>query len=83
MFTEYFKNNPPIIKFVNQATLEGNYYLKANINENLVFPCSNFVQWNWKNMGVDIRIESQGKTKERNSIQYNVICELKKEGYIR
>lgn len=83
LFTEYFKNNPPIIKFVNQATLEGNYYLKANINENLVFPSSNFVQWNWKNMGVDIRIESQGKTKERNSIQYNVICELKKKGYIR
>lgn len=80
LFTEYFKNNPPIIKFVNQATLEGNYYLKANINENLVFPSSNFVQWNWKNMGVDIRIESQGKTKERNSIQYNVICELKKRG---
>lgn len=80
LFTEYFKNNPPIIKFVNQATLEGNYYLKANLNENLVFPSSNFVQWNWKNMGVDIRIESQGKTKKRNSIQYNVICELKKRG---
>lgn len=80
LLTEYFKSNPPIIKFVNQATLEGNYFLKANINENLVFPSTNFIQWNWKNMGVDIRIESQGKTKERNSIQYNVICELKKRG---
>lgn len=67
LFTEYFKNNPPIIKFVNQATLEGNYYLKANINENLVFPCSNFVQWNWKNMGVDIRIFGED------------ICYLRKE----
>lgn len=79
LLTEYFKNNPPIIKFVNQATLEGNYYLKANVKDNLVFPKTNFIQWNWKKLGVNIKVESQGKTKNKSSIQYNVIKDLKKK----
>lgn len=76
---EYFKDNPPIIKFTNQATLEGNYYLKANVKSNLVFPKEHIITWDWGKLGVDLQKESQKQTKEKDSIQYNMINELKKD----
>lgn len=77
--TEYFKVYQPTIKFVNQATLQGNYYIKANVKSNLVFQKENIVVRDWDSLGIDIQKESQKLTKEKDSIQYNVIQELKRK----
>lgn len=75
--TEYFKIFQPTIKFINQATLQGNYYIKANVKSNLVFPKKNILVRKWDKLGVNIQKESQKLTKEKDSIQYSIIQELK------
>lgn len=74
---DFFMENPPRIKFVDQSTLEGNYYVTLLEKSPLKFPESNIVRWNWKEKGVDIKVESQGLDKKKNSIQYCVINYLK------
>lgn len=74
---EFFQDNPPRIKFVNQSTLEGNYYVTLAEKKALRFDEANIERWNWKEKGVDIRVESQGLEKKQNSIQYCVINYLK------
>lgn len=73
----FFQENPPRIKFVDQSTLEGNYYVTLNSKTALKFDDSNIEQWKWKEKGVDIRVESQGLEKKQDSIQYCVINHLK------
>ena len=74
---DFFQENPPRIKFVDQSTLEGNYYVTLNEKKSLTFPNSDIEQWNWIEQGVDISVESQGLEKKENSIQYCVINHLK------
>lgn len=74
---EFFKVNPPRIKFVDQSTLEGNYYVTLKEKLSLKFSDSNIVRWNWKERDVDITVESQGLNKKKESIQYCVIKYLK------
>lgn len=73
----YFYENPPLIYFDDQSSLEGNLFteLKDKIPE--CFDKSKVLRWNW--MGVDITKESQTKNKISDSIQYRVIEELKKK----
>lgn len=74
---EFFKENPPRVKFVDQSTLEGNYYVTLMEKIPLKFSDSSIVRWNWKEKGVNIKVESQGLNKKKDSIQYCVINQLK------
>jgi hypothetical protein len=74
---DFFKENPPRVKFVDQSTLEGNYYVTLLEKSPLKFPSSNIIKWNWKEKGVNITVESQGLNKKKDSIQYCVINHLK------
>lgn len=77
--TQFFNEYPPTIKFVDQSTLEGNLYITLK-NKNMHFSKDKIITWDWS--GVDINKESQGKLKEKDSIQYKVIQKLKsKNGY--
>lgn len=74
LLTDYLREYPPRIRFVDMSSLEGNLLIKLK-NINLQFPSQNIVSLNWS--GVDIRKESQGQSKATDSIQYKVIQELK------
>lgn len=76
---EYFQENPPEIKFVDQSSLQGNIYVTLQKNNNFKFTEQQIIQWSWK--GVDIRKESQGVSKDVKSIQYFTIQELMKKDY--
>ena len=70
---EFFNDNPPHIKFVDQSMLEGNLLVRVNtVPPVLKDEC--IIKWNWDE--VDIHKESQGKTKDPESIQYHVIQNL-------
>ena len=72
---EFFNQYPPTIKFIDQSTLEGN--LLVTIKSSMArFNRQNIIRWNWA--GTNIRKESQGDTKEQDSIQYKVLEFLKK-----
>lgn len=74
---EFFNLEYPTIKFTDQSLLEGNILVKIpkirpSFNE------ENIVVWDWEN--IDIHKESQGLSKETDSIQFRVIDTLKKQG---
>lgn len=73
--SQFFNKYPPTIKFVDQSTLEGNLYITLK-NSKVNFDKNKIITWDWE--GTDIRKESQRKSKEKDSIQYKVIQELKK-----
>jgi hypothetical protein len=71
--TEFFKEFPPLIKFVDQSMLEGNLLVKINA----VPPAFNRERiqiWDWT--GINLRKESQGIIRDSQSIQYRVIQKL-------
>lgn len=74
---EFFNLEYPTIKFTDQSLLEGNILvnipkIRPSFNE------ENIVVWDWEN--IDIHKESQGLSKETDSIQFRVIDTLKKQG---
>lgn len=70
---EFFNDNPPRIKFVDQSMLEGNLLVRVTtVPPVLKDEC--IIKWNWD--GVDIHKESQGNARETDSIQYHVIQNL-------
>ena len=73
--TEFFRENPPTIWFVDGSSLEGNLLVKLKESTPATFPISNIMPWDWN--GTNIRKESQKLSKDRNSIQYRLIAELK------
>lgn len=73
---KFFEEYPPRIKFVDQSTLEGKYYVTLKNKQRLHFTDSHIQRWDWNDMGVDISVESQGTEKKENSIQYGVIKKL-------
>jgi superfamily II DNA or RNA helicase len=75
LLKDYFQENPPTIWFVDGSSLEGNLLVKLKDVAPATFPSGNITAWDWT--GIDIRKESQGVTKETNSIQYKLISELK------
>ena len=74
LLTDFFKEYPPLIRFIDRSSLEGNLLVKLR-NVPLQFPSANIIKWNWD--GTDIEKESQGESKSSDSIQYRVIQELK------
>ena len=77
--TDFFYNDPPIIWFADGSSLEGNQHveLKKTVS---VYDCKKIHAWDW--VGVDIKKESQGETKDQKSIQARVIRELKRYDYV-
>ncbi|MBP2641054.1 MAG: type restriction protein res subunit [Firmicutes bacterium] len=73
--TEFFRENPPTIWFVDGSSLEGNLLVKLKNSPPATFPSSNITPWDWN--GIDIRKESQGLSKENDSIQSRLISALK------
>lgn len=76
----FFYDNPPVISFVDGSSLEGNIYteMKKDFDP---YQREKIKTWNWKEKGVDIKKEPQGRTKETSSIQYQVIKDLEKNNY--
>ena len=76
----FFYQHPPIIWFADGSSLEGNLYAELN-KEFDPYDRKKIKTWDWEGKGVDIKKESQGITKETDSIQYQVIRELEKSNY--
>lgn len=74
--SNFFNSEYPTIRFTDQSLLEGNVLVKIpNIRPS--FKKENIVIWDWEK--VNIRKESQGKNKEKDSIQYHLIKVLKEQ----
>lgn len=73
-FAEFFNQYPPRIKFVDQSTLEGNYLVEINTSKLPIFKDDKLIAFDWSN--VDIHKESQGISRDKQSIQYAVIQHL-------
>lgn len=71
---EFFKENPPEIKFADQSSLQGNFYVTIGNSANFRFSEGKLVKWTWDK--VNICKESQGIKKENDSIQYFTIQKL-------
>lgn len=76
--SDFFYNCPPVIWFSDGSALEGNQYVELN-NAYPPYDPTKIQAWNWT--GVDIRKESQGEQKERDSVQARVIRELRTGDY--
>lgn len=72
--TDFFRRNSPEIKFIDQSTLQENLYVTLENSDNFKFTNEQIIQWSWEN--VNIQKESQGLTKEKDSIQYYTIQKL-------
>lgn len=76
---EWFKQYPPKITYADGSTLENTYYLEFS-NDNIPnFNKEDLIVYDWSN--IDIRKESQGINKERDTIQYKTIESIKDNGY--
>jgi len=71
--TEFFDEFPPRIKFVDQSMLEGNLLVRMTSTPP-AFNLDRISTWDWST--VDIRKESQGMQRNKQSIQYHVIQSL-------
>lgn len=71
---EFFNEFPPRVKFADQSMLEGNLLVKVTA-ASPVFNKEYIHVWNWN--GIDIHKESQGIERDKQSIQYRVIQNLK------
>lgn len=76
---DYFKENGPLFRFVDQSVLESNYYTRLKNNEVIKIDDNNIIAWDWD--GVNIKKESQGLDKQTDSIQYRAISVLKNDDY--
>lgn len=72
---EFFDEYPPQIRFVDQSTLETNLYVELKSENGIQLDDSNIKVWDWA--GIDITKESQGYLKEKDTVQYKVISNLK------
>ena len=78
LLTDFFFKNPPVIWFVDGSALEGNQYVELK-SAYEAYNTSKIQSWDWND--VNIRKESQGKSKEYDSIQARVIRELQVRDY--
>lgn len=76
--TSFLFDSPPTIWFADGSSLEGNTYTELN-SDPTAFPDDKIDVWDWT--GTNISKESQGVTKESDSIQFKVIEKLKAENF--
>lgn len=74
---DFLQENPPTIWFVDGSFIEGNLIVTLKKKPPIMFSHQHIITWDWK--GIDIKKESQGKGKNNDSIQYNVIAMLKQK----
>lgn len=72
---EFFTQNPPTIWFADGSSLSGSELVRLRESPP-PFPKNRIDAWDWT--GVDIKKESQGIERQKNSIQFRVIDMLKK-----
>lgn len=77
---DFFYKYPPTIWFTDGSALRGTRYTSA-MKRIEPYPRKKIEVWDWIALGVDIEKESQRLEKRTDSIQYNVIQELKKKDY--
>lgn len=75
---DFFYHDPPVIWFADGSSLEGCDYIELK-QTNTPYDPAKIITWDWT--GTNLRKESQGITKETDSIQYRVIKELKSRNY--
>lgn len=75
---EFFSRDAPVIWFVDGSSLEGNVYTQLK-TKYPPYDSNKIEVWDWT--GIDLRQESQGTAKTKNSIQFRVIERLCKEDY--
>jgi hypothetical protein len=75
---DFFYRDPPVLWFVDGSSLEGSTFtpLKTKYEP---YDTEKIFAWNWD--GIDLRKESQGVAKAKDTIQYRVIEQLKKGDY--
>lgn len=72
---EYFTEYPPRIRFVDQSCLEGNILVKMTSSPP-TYSRANITALDWS--GTNIKKESQGVTRDPESIQYRIVQDLLK-----
>jgi superfamily II DNA or RNA helicase len=75
---DFFYEDPPVFWFVDGSSLEGNTFTALK-TQYAPYDRGKISAWDWA--GVDLRKESQGLAKAKDTIQYRVIEELKKGDY--
>lgn len=73
-FTDFLNEHPPLVRFCDQSSLEGNVLVKVSRRDSS-FDSQNIIKWDWN--GIDIKKESQTAQRCVDSIQYRVIQYLK------
>ncbi|MGU7816671.1 DEAD/DEAH box helicase [Burkholderia sp. AW49-1] len=74
---EFFDEHPPVFWFADGSSLEGNQLVRLR-STIAPFNRERIQAWDWSS--TDIRKESQGVTREADSIQYRVIEKLRSDG---
>lgn len=74
----FFSSLPPVIRFADGSSLEGNE-LVASPADAMPYDRAKLIAWNWT--GTDIRKESQGLTRDPQTIQARVLRDLRSLSY--
>lgn len=74
-FFNHMEKDPVIVTYVDGSFSYNNFYIKAECKA--LYDKNRFETRKWKN--VNITVESQGKQRKRNSIQYFLAEEMKKD----
>lgn len=77
--SDWFEEFPPIITFDDGSKLENNLYIDIQNMEMPVYSKEKIIAYDWSK--TDISVESQTYKRLNNSIQYNTIEEIRKEGF--
>lgn len=72
--SDAFENHPPIIYFEGEAVLEGGLLVQPRKGSRSSFDRTKIVAWDWK--GTNLKKESQGVTRDVDSIQHRAIQEF-------
>jgi hypothetical protein len=74
--SEWLAEDPPVVRFADNSFLVYNEHFRASSGERMPYDVSRIEAWDWT--GTTIAKESQGPTRDSDSIQFRVIQELLK-----
>ncbi|MGM0111326.1 hypothetical protein IGI52_001644 [Enterococcus sp. DIV0187] len=78
----FFKANPPVFRVLSDfrySIIEGNVWIDLKNQHIRQFDSNKITALDWENKRVDITVESQTQNKKKNSIQYSMIEQLRKD----
>ncbi len=73
-FHEYLERDPLIVTYANNSFSYNHFFVEAPVD--VLFPVEEVEVFEWLAAGVNIRIESEGPTRDATSIQYRMIEEI-------